>query len=781
MKTFYRNFTHTFQRFFTASILNIVGLTIAFASFLVILTQVDYDYHFNRGYRHCDRIVRAEFYPNADWGWSLNLPRPFAELIGSCSPHVEATAILQSWRQEQEVEVDGHLFTLNGRAGFGNFLKVFQPEMLAGTTESLNEAQTIVIPASTAERLFGTTDAVGKTLFQGKDSEKKPLYVGGVYRDFPENTTLGNPVFYAVDKNENQDNWQNWNYDCYFLLDAPEAADEVCRTAFRKLKELPEEQDSTYDIDEPLHFTPLANVHFSPLGTKNPSSPVTMYLLFSVSFLIVLIAAINYMNFSLAETPMRIRSINTQKVLGAHTLSLRANLLAESVVISIGSFLLSLLLIYVLRPHGLQELVAASLDLTRHPALLAGGFGISLLMGVLAGLYPSYYVTSFPPALALKGSFGLSPKGRALRTTLVCFQFAVSFTLIISIGIMYAQSRYIRTSDYGYDKDEILVGRINQEMRQQREAIHSEVTRLSGVADASFSQFLISSGDSYMGWGRGEGDRYMQYDCLPVDEHYLSTMGIHITDGRDFKAGDKGCLIFNEAARRKYSWLRVDERPAGPGDLLCVGFCEDTKYSSFRNDASASPMAFCMLPDSWGFYPNYLNVRVQKDVDKRAMLHTLQQVVGKFSPGFDCEFRFMDSVLDNNYRQELRFTKQILLFSLVAIVLSIIGVFGLTLFESEYRRKEIGIRKIMGSSTTAILYMFNRRYIYILTGCFAVAAPFGWWIGHSWLEGFADKAPIHPVIFLAAFLSVSLLTLLTVTYQSWKNANENPIHSIKTE
>ena len=192
-------------------------------------------------------------------------------------------------------------------------------------------------------------------------------------------------------------------------------------------------------------------------------------------------------------------------------------------------------------------------------------------------------------------------------------------------------------------------------------------------------------------------------------------------------------------------------------------------------------MAFCILPDSWGFYPNYLNVRVQKDVDKRAMLHTLQQVVGKFSPGFDCEFRFMDSVLDNTYRQELRFTKQILLFSLVAIVLSIIGVFGLTLFESEYRRKEIGIRKIMGSSTTAILYMFNRRYIYILTGCFAVAAPFGWWIGHSWLEGFADKAPIHPVIFLAAFLSVSLLTLLTVTYQSWKNANENPIHSIKTE
>lgn len=204
---------------------------------------------------------------------------------------------------------------------------------------------------------------------------------------------------------------------------------------------------------------------------------------------------------------------------------------------------------------------------------------------------------------------------------------------------MVAQTRYIRTSDYGYHKDEILVGTINREMASQQEAIRSEVCRLPGVAGASFSQFVISSGDTYMGWGRGEGERYMQYDCLPVDRHYLSTLGIRITEGRDFKAGDTGCLIFNEAARRKYRWLRTDERPTGPDDYLCVGFCENIRYSSFRNNDAATPLAFCIGRKP--LQPNCLNVRVQKGTDKVALLHTLQQVVGKFSPGYDCHFRFM--------------------------------------------------------------------------------------------------------------------------------------------
>ena len=176
-----------------------------------------------------------------------------------------------------------------------------------------------------------------------------------------------------------------------------------------------------------------------------------------------------------------------------------------------------------------------------------------------------------------------------------------------------------------------------------------------------------------------------------------------------------------------------------------------------------------------------VNVRISAGTDKIAVIHSLQKAMEKFTPGHDFDFRFMDEVIDNSYRNELRFTRQILLFSLLAIVISMIGVFGLTMFESEYRRKEIGIRKIFGSTTGEILRMFNKRYLYILMGCFVVAAPFGWWIGLHWLEGFAEKAPISAWIFLISFLLVTAITLLTVTVQSWRTARENPANSIKTE
>ena len=489
------------------------------------------------------------------------------------------------------------------------------------------------------------------------------------------------------------------------------------------------------------------------------------------------------MNFSLAETPMRIKSINTQKVLGATTRSLRLTLITEAMLISFIAFILALIWVAILKDFGLQELVNAQLTITEHPMLLLATFCLSLLMGLMAGLYPSYYVTSFPPALVLKGSFGLSPQGRILRTVLVCIQFFVAYMLIIGVGIMYLQSRYIRTSDYGYDKDAIIVGNMTKETQSQTDAVVGELSQIPGVKGVAVSEFILSSADNYMHWGRSNGDKYIQFDAFPVDCRYLNVMGIHIVEGRSFKPGDEDVYIFNEFTRKKYPWLKVDQ-PA-PDDNLVIGFCENIKYSSFRNDDTNQTMAF-LIPGKkfaqWGWeWRNFVNVRISAGVDKVEVIRSLQKTMEKFTPGHDFNFRFMDEVLDANYRNELRFTKQIQLFSLIAIAISLTGVFGLTMFESEYRKKEIGIRKIMGSSTIQILYMFNRRYILILAGCFIVAAPFGWWIGQHWLQGFAEKTPVTPWIFILSFLLVTLITMITITIQSWKNANENPANSIKTE
>ena len=784
MKTLIRNFSHTFRRFFTASILNLVGLSIAFAACFVILTQVDYDYNYNKAYPAHDRIYRVEVNPGGEYGWQIWLARPFCELIGTASPHIQAFSITSLSNYPSDFEVDEHIYSELEFTGFGDYLEVFQPTMVCGTTASLNEPSQVLISASMARRFFGTTDAIGKPLYTGHKSHNYPSVIGGVYQDMPENSQLGNCVFSSFRSDLNKDSWTNWNYTMYIRLDNPASLADVQQSVIESCKQkIPRDRISgTEDWENFIHFTPLDEVHYSTIGNKAATSKAALYLLLCVSVLILLTAAVNYMNFSLAETPMRLRSINTQKVLGASTVSLRVYLLLESVLVCVCGFLLSLLWLYLLKDTPLSTLVASDLSLTAHPILLAALGGIAVCMGLLAGAYPSYYVTSFQPALALKGSFGLSPKGKMLRTFLVCFQFFVSFMLIISVGIMYLQSHYIQNSDYGYDKSVVLVGEIPDELLDRREAIVSELSGISGIEGISISQFVLNSSDDYMSWGRGSGDRSINMVCFPVDYRYLSVLGIKITEGRDFKPSDGDVYIFNEAARKKYPWMKVGEL-AAPEDYPVVGFCENIRFSSFRNNDEEIPMAFFIYGKDYADWDanSILNIRVAPGVDKVDMLHRLAKTTEKLAPDHDFKFRFMDQVIDQNYHLELRFTSQILLFSLIAIVLSMIGVFGLTLFESEYRRKEIGIRKIMGSSTSEILYMFTKRYLVMLVVCFALAAPFGWWIGHDWLESFSDKTPIRAWIFVISFLLVSLITILTVTFECWKNANENPANSIKTE
>lgn len=786
MKTLIRNFSHTFRRFFTASILNILGLSIAFASFFVIMTQVDYDYNFNKGYKDYEKIFRVEVKPTPVSDWQLWMPRPLCERIQTCSPHIKSISITNAFMSQVDYEINGNIFNETTCCGFGNFLETFQPEMISGSADVLNQPKTVLISESTAKRLFGTADAVGQSIFKDKQSSNNEWTIGGVYKDFPENAQIRNWIMMPNDPKENKDRWNNWNYICYIRLDHPDSAPEIeklIEVIFKKHNPeyTSEENDSL--LSSVVHLSPLTDVHFSTIANKSASSRTTVYLLICISFLIVIIATINFMNFSLAETPMRIKSINTQKVLGATTRSLRLTLITEAMFISFIAFILALIWVAILKDFGLQELVNAQLTITEHPMLLLATFGLSLLMGLMAGLYPSYYVTSFPPALVLKGSFGLSPQGRILRTALVCIQFFVAYMLIIGVGIMYLQSRYIRTSDYGYDKDVIITGNMTTETQAQNDAVVNDLSRIPGVKGVAFSMFILSSADNYMNWAMDDNNTVVRFDVMPVDYHFLDVMGIHITEGRNFKPGDGDVYIFNEATRKKYPWLKVGQ--TAPDDHLIVGFCENIKYSSFRNDDNTQPMAFFIYGKNFERighqWQQTINIRVSAGVDKVEVIRSLQKTMEKFTPGHDFNFRFMDKVLDANYRNELRFTKQILLFSLIAIAISLTGVFGLTMFESEYRRKEIGIRKIMGSSTRQILYMFNRRYILILTGCFIVAAPFGWWIGQHWLQGFAEKTPVTPWIFILSFLLVTLITMTTITVQSWKNANENPVNSIKTE
>ena len=749
MKTIIRNFTSIFRKFITASLLNMLGLSLAFASFFVIITQVNYDLGYNKSFTEHEKLFRLtlKLGPGME-DYGVTLPRPLVEQLAAASPHIKGYGIEQGWTNFDQYMVDDQEYSLNQVFGIHDFMSVFKPTVICGDLKGLNQLPNIVLPRSEAMRLFGTVNAVGKTL-KYKWVEGWIFNVCAVIEDYPENNFLHGISFRGL--NDNEGNYQNWNYQAYIRVDDSANLPNVITAMRQKAIEVfkndlnmttPQEEEALQVV-----LTPIADTHFAKdLSKDSPNiksvSRSSVYLLICFSLLIVLIAAVNFMNFTLAETPLRIRSINTQKVLGASTASLRGSL-----------------------------------------TLL-----ISIVVGLLAGAYPSYYVTSFPPALVLKGSFGLSPKGRVLRSSLICLQFVVSFMLVIGVGIMYQQSYLIFHTDYGFDKDEVMVVPTAPDTRNHADAIDADLRKIPGIEGACLAQSVLGSSDRYQTWGRGEGDKHMTFTCVFVDWRFLSVMGIDIVEGRNFRQTDGDVYIFNESAKKKYPWLAVD-KPINDEDMPVVGFCEDIKYSTLRVDDSQQPIAF-LVPSRDGYYSkegfwrNHLLVRVAKGVDKREAKEKVLDVVLKYeheSKPDISDLRYVDDVLEESYRQERLFTQQILLFSLLAILISIIGVFGLTMFESEYRRKEIGVRKVFGSSTREILLMFNRRYLYILLGCFAVAAPLGYLVGQHWLEGFAVRTAISPLLFVVSFLLITLITMLTVTYQSWKNANENPVNSIKTE
>ena len=786
MKTIIRNFTSIFRKFVTANLLNLLGLSLAFASFFVIMTQVNYDLSYNKSFTEHENLFRIRVNGLASDIMGVQLPRPMAERLAAASPHVTGYGLYNGTMFDNYV-VGENEYTLFVDHGVKDFLSVFKPTVIAGNVEGLSQKNNIVLPRSEAMRMFGTTDIVGTTL---KYKYRDDLFynICAVVEDYPENNFMHGHCFMGEDYGE--DDYMMWNCSPYVrvndIANLPQV-EQVMNSLLGDIWTEQYESDIAKEGKIQVALIPIGEEHFDKTLQATAPAKSSSYLLLCFSLLIVMIAAVNFTNFTLAETPMRIHSINTQKVLGSSTVRLQGSLLAEAVIISLIAFVVALAIVYLAHDFGLQELVTASILLQDHPQLIIFTLLLSIAVGALAGAYPAYYATSFPPALVLKGSYGLSPKGKKLRTILICLQFAASFVLVLVVGIMYLQSHFIYSSDYGYDKEQVMIIPATPATRELS-VVNAQLGAIPGIEGATLSQFALNSSDNFQLRQTDSDDKKMTFTCMLVDWRFIDVMGIEITEGRSFRENDGDVYIFNESAKKQFPWLTIDQ-PIADGDYPVVGFCKDIKYSTFRTDDTQMPIAF-LVPNpagkEWvrGFWRNQLLIRIAKNMDKQEakqkVLATINEIEKEY-PKDEGDIRYIDDIMDYTYKQENLFTKQILLFSLLAILISIIGVFGLTMFESEYRRKEIGIRKVFGSSTAEILQMFNKRYLYILLGCFVVAAPIGYLLGKHWLEGFAVKTTISPLLFLVSFLLIALITMLTVTYQSWKNASENPVNSIRTE
>ena len=793
MNPIFKNFLSVIRRFKMAVTLNILGLSVAFAAFMVIMIQLKYDYGFGKCHQDYDRIFRIESsVPAFAITKAPLIPGMIAEAFFGSSPQIDLGALqtlagrpLFFYTETETGAKD--FFREKSTTVTPEFYKLFTFDFVEGAANGYIAAEDIFMPLSLARKLFGKESAVGRQIFLDDGTSRT---VTAVYRDFPTNTVIGNHIFFTLppdhDKNE-----RSFNYTAFFRVNDASNAPQLVDNFFRTFDFSVFGQGASREDFEKMGFqmflTPLTDIHFlSDIQVDHVSkvSKQTLMILFAIAIVIVVIAAINFTNFSTALTPMRIKSINTMRILGVRRNRIRLSLVSETVIVCMLSWLVSLLLLLLFDITPLARLVEADLSLAANPLIVGGSALAAWFTGFLAGMFPARYITSFAPALVLKGNFGLSPKGKKLRNTLIGIQFIASFALMIGASFMYLQNRFMQKSDLGYRTDNIITVGTNR-IAGSRDAFANQIKTFSGVDDVTFGASFLSSADKYGTMNFRYRGEQVAPDFFPVHYSFLDVMGIKVTEGRSFRREDElleqGAWIFNETARQQFG-LELNTQIEGWFRADIIGFVPDIKFASFR--VAVAPMGFYVAGSKFQ-YPhlqaNNTYIKLHPGADIRAVLSHINATLAEFDPHFPFEVHFFDEVIKRQYQKETSLNSLISLFSLIAIFISVVGVFGLVVFDSECRRKEIGIRKILGASTMNIISMFNKAYFRILAICFVIAAPLAWYAVTRWLENFAYQTPMYWWVYLIAFVSVGMITAATVTFQNWRVASDDPVNAVKME
>ena len=795
MKLMIRNLLYLFKRFKTAVVLNLFGLTIAFAAFLLIVMQVDYEMNYDAMHSKSGRTFRLEA-NHGEFEHNAIHCLMFSDAFVNSSAHITDYSYRypfyggERYCQIDEVDDQGEakVFKENFQLCLPNISDVFDFHMKEGSVECLSIPGSVLIPESVAKRLFDKQSAIGKRIRMSGSSGWQPvsttiLTIGGVYKDFLGNTTVQNRIYVPIDQLDLlKSSWQMYANEIYVTLDDPLNKEEVLDHFNKTFDFAKSQMGSAQEIA--LRLTPLKDVYythdttfdFNPKGHRE-----TNYVLLGIAFLILFIAGINFTNLTTSLIPLRLKTINTHRVLGCSIYKLRAISLIESIVICLISYILALFIVNDLSYTPIANWVDVDIRLSQYKGLILLTALIAILTGCLAGLYPAIRSTSYAPALVLKGSFGLSPKGKKVRVALIGFQYTVSIALIIVTLFMGLQNHFMTSSEQlGFNKDQVAIVNLTPEIYAKHKPQYIQKLKdYPGIEDVAFSVYELSKEDDMIDleYARHE-DKDVFFKVFYASENFLSVMDIQVEEGRDFTREDlnkaQSDYIINPAAERDFH-LHPGDRF---NDRTVLGVSKDFRFNSCR--IASSPFVFALNND----IPNpklVSYIRFNSKTNLQEAVAHVRETLKEIDPTFPFEISFYNTILNNLYQKEQTLGKLISLFGIMAILISIVGVFGLVLFETQYRRKEIGIRKINGATTGQILLMFNKTYIRIVSVCFIISIPIAWMGTQQWLENFAYKTPMYWWVYLIAFALVSIITILTVTFQNWHAANENPVHSIKNE
>jgi putative ABC transport system permease protein len=791
------------KRKFFASI-NILGMTAGITACLLIALYVIDEFSYDRFHANADRIYQVGLHQKygARDVRSVSICPPLADAMMSEMPEVESTLRMQRWGKaillyEDKSFTEDKVFFVES-----NFFDFFSFKLISGNTKTaLKEPNSIVLTEKTARKYFGDENPLEKLVLMGEGEDKVPYKVTGVAADCPSNSHFRFDVLLSdvgPDSYFNQDYWLNSGVFTYFLLRESTSVSDVekkfenivTKHVAPGLQEfLGSSQDQFHKTGGVYSYytTKITDIHLrstSNVDIELGGSLMYMYVFGGIGIFIIAIACINFMNLSTAQSAGRAKEVGLRKTFGSIRSQMIGQFLAESMLYSLVAVALAVMLCYFLLPFfnmlsGKELSMINLLDIK----FMLGVCLILLIVGLLAGSYPAFYLTSFSPVDVLKGKVSTGLKSKSIRSTLVVFQFAISIFLIIVTSVVYTQINFMQQMQMGMDKKNVLVVETGHRLGENGEAFRNALVQQAGVSKVSFTvnKFPDVYSPGVMRSAKSSGDHLV--GIYRADYDFQDVLKFEMKDGRYFSKdfpSDSTAMVINEAAAKEFGFDKTEEQEIlySPNAFVfipyrVIGIMKDFNFASYRD--KVQPLAISLWPFSLG------NSMVRYEGNAKTVIDNTSKIWKQYAGSEPFEYSFMDENFDKLFRSEEKMGQVLSVFSGLAIFIACLGLFALAAFTAEQRTKEIGIRKVLGASVSSISITLTKEFIALVFIAFVPAAVIGWWISSHWLSGFAYRVEINLYIFLIAGVSAIAIAWLTVGYQSTKAARANPVDSLRHE
>lgn len=788
------------------SLINILGLAIGIATCLVILLFVQNELSFDRFNKKADRIVRVYFRGTMQGGKineSTVMP-PTAQALKADYPEVEDATRIRDYGRPRLLYGDKSFNDDEFAFVDPNFFQAFTLPLVQGDPKTaLTQPNTVVITKALAEKYFGSEDAMGKVI-SFKDGNTPPFKVTGVIDKVPENAHFHFELFASMTgfPDSRSAYWMQSEFFTYLVLQPgydykkleaklPQVVEKYMGPQILQAMGMTFAQFKEKGNSIGLFLQPLTDIHLHSDFAYDLSAAGDIryvYIFSAIALFMLLIACINFMNLSTAGASKRAREVGIRKVLGSLKMELVRQFLIESILVTAIALMIGIMFVYMSLPL-FNDLAGKNLQLQlfENPWLLLVLLLFGLLVGVLAGSYPAFFLSSFKPVAVLKGKFTSGKKTIGLRSGLVVFQFFISITLIVSTAVVYRQLSYIQNKKLGYNKDQVMILPETWLLGDKAEFFREQLRQDTRVASVSTSPYLPagpSYNNNFFVYPDNNSTQLLKTLRYDVDHNYISTLGIEMLIGRNFSkqyASDSSGALLNETAAKMFGWqydaighsISHTDNEGVKKTLHVIGVVKDFHFKSLHEKISPLVM---VLGDNAG--PIIVKT---KTTDITGLLASIKKLWNANTLEEPFSYSFLDERFNATYRSEQKIGRIIAIFAGLTIFVACLGLFGLATFTAEQRTKEIGIRKVLGASVTGVVALLSKDFLKLVVVAFIIASPLAWFVMNKWLQDFAYRIDISIWVFVLAIVLAAVITVVTISFQAIKAALANPVKSLRTE